>query len=351
MNYKPSITRVLLFAIVCCLAVAFNVQAQHPVRIGIAWQPNDKAYDRVVRSIQAANAGVVPVILPQMRAAALEYDGDRLLSQYVDENGVLLQQYADLVKIDTYAGTGADSVLKDIDAVVFLGGGDISPTLFAKPQPWHGIEEDSNCNAERDISEYLTMAYCLDHDIPLLGLCRGMQMLAVVSGAPLIQDLGQYFAAQGKEYHYLHRMQRDEHGERHYTPHDVMVTDTTSILHRIVAHSRFLLCKDESLFDPIIRKVPSWHHQACGDVTGTPLKVTGITLTDGIPVIEAIERTDQTFALGVQFHPEEAVRMNLDSESAATRFMSLDKGLAYFRTLITQAVKIWDKKCAPALEP
>lgn len=325
MNRKPSITRVLLFAIVCCLAVAFNVQAQHPVRIGIAWVPNANAYDRVVRSIEAA--GGEAVILPQMRAAALKYDGDRLLPQYVDENGVLRQQYADMVKIDTYAGTGADSLMKDIDAVVFLGGGDISSTLFAKPQPWHGIEEDNNCNAERDISEYLTMSYCLDHNIPLLGLCRGMQMLAVVSGAPLIQDLGQYFAAQGKDYHYLHRMQRDEQGKRHYTPHDVTVTDTTSILYRIAGTVH-------------IRRVPSWHHQACGDVTGTPLKVTGITLTDGIPVIEAIERTDVAFALGVQFHPEEAVRMNLDGEVAASRFMPIDEGLAYFRALIAQGKKM-----------
>lgn len=325
MNYKPSITRVLLFAIVCCLAVAFNVQAQHLVRIGIAWVPNANAYDRVVRSIEAA--GGEAVILPQMRAAALKYDGDRLLPQYVDENGVLRQQYADMVKIDTYAGTGADSLMKDIDAVVFLGGGDISSTLFVKPQPWHGIEEDNNCNAERDISEYLTMSYCLDHNIPLLGLCRGMQMLAVVSGAPLIQDLGQYFAAQGKDYHYLHRMQRDEQGKRHYTPHDVTVTDTTSILYRIAGTTN-------------IRKVPSWHHQACGDVTGTPLKVTAITLTDGIPVVEAIERTDVTFALGVQFHPEEAVRMNLDGEVAANRFMPIDEGLAYFRALIIQAEKM-----------
>lgn len=325
MNRKPSITRVLLFAIVCCLAVAFNVQAQHSVRIGIAWVPNTNAYDRVVRSIEAA--GGEAVILPQMRAAALKYDGTQLLPQYVDENGVLLQQYADMVKIDTYAGTGADSLMKDIDAVVFLGGGDISSTLFAKPQPWHGIEEDNNCNAERDISEYLTMSYCLDHNIPLLGLCRGMQMLAVVSGASLIQDLAQYFAAQGKDYHYLHRMQRDEQGKRHYTPHDVTVTDTTSILYRIAGTVH-------------IRKVPSWHHQACGDVTGTPLKVTAITLTDGIPVVEAIERTDVTFALGVQFHPEEAVRMNLDGEAAASRFMPIDEGLAFFRALIIQAEKM-----------
>ena len=59
MNYKPSITRVLLFAIVCCLAVAFNVQAQHPVRLGIAWVPNANAYDRVVRSIESNRAAVM----------------------------------------------------------------------------------------------------------------------------------------------------------------------------------------------------------------------------------------------------------------------------------------------------
>ena len=105
------------------------------------------------------------------------------------------------------------------------------------------------------------------------------------------------------------------------------VTDTTSILYRIAGTVH-------------IRKVPSWHHQACGDVTGTSLKVTAITLTDGIPVVEAIERTDVTFALGVQFHPEEAVRMNLDGEVAANRFMPIGEALAYFRALIIQAEKM-----------
>lgn len=324
---KPNtfISKVRFLAIVCALACAFSALARpvHHVTVGIAWQPNPASYDRVVRSIEVA--GATAVILPQLRAAALDYDSDgRLAAEATDENGVLRQDLADWVKTNTYAGSQASEALQGVDAVVFLGGGDISPTLFAQPQPWHGIEEDNNCNAERDISEYLTMAYCLDHDIPVLGLCRGMQMLAVVSGAPLIQDLGQYFAEQGKEYHYMHRMQRDEHGERHYTPHDVTVTDAPSILSKIAGA-------------PIIHNVPSWHHQACGDVTGTPLKVTGITETDGINVIEAIERTDVSFALGVQFHPEEAVRMNLEGGDRVDSFMSFEEGLAYFRALIATA--------------
>ena len=337
---KPNtfIIKVRFLAIVCALACAFSALARpvHHVTVGIAWQPNQASYDRVVRSIEVA--GATAVILPQLRAAALDYDSDgRLAAESTDENGVLRQDLADWVKTNTYAGSQASEAMQGIDAVVFLGGGDISPTLFAQPQPWHGIEEDNNCNAERDISEYLTMAYCLDHDIPVLGLCRGMQMLAVVSGAPLIQDLGQYFAEHGKDYHYMHRMQRDEHGERHYTPHDVTMTDSTSILSRTVGLARFSLCREPfDSFDPIIHNVPSWHHQACGDVTGTPLKVTGVTVTDGIPVIEAIERTDVSFALGVQFHPEEAVRLNLDGVAAAN-FMSFEEGLSFFRSLINTA--------------
>ena len=62
--------------------------------------------------------------------------------------------------------------------------------------------------------------------------------------------------------------------------------------------------------------------------------MTAVTTDDGISVIEAIERTDQTFALGVQYHPEEAVRRHLDHAADEDRFMPLDEGLAYFRALI-----------------
>ena len=309
-----------IFGAMMLAIVAAGVET--PIRVGIAWQPNESSYARAILSIE--QAGGEAVILPQIRPAGFDYDGMALCPKYTDEMGVLRQQYADIVKRMTYHSTDADELLAGVQAVVFLGGGDISSTLFAVSQAWHGITDDSPADATRDVSEYLTMAYCLDHDIPVLGLCRGMQMLGVVSGAPLIQDLPSHFEGLGKQYHYLHRMQRDAEGKRYYTPHDVTVTDSTSLLFAIAGTD-------------VIHDVPSWHHQAVGDVTNTPLKVTGVTTTDGIDVIEAIERTDKHFALGVQFHPEEAIRKDLTDQPDAHRFMSLEVAVKYFTALIDNA--------------
>ena len=316
--------RFLWLLTVAVMAVTMSALAGEParVKVGLAWQPNEAARERVILSIEAA--GGEAVLLPQLRPAGLEYEGMKLASRYVDQDGVLLQPWADVVKRDTYHGTDADSLLAGVQAVVFLGGGDVSPTLLAVPQPWHGLADDSPADATRDVSEYLTMAYCLDHDVPVLGLCRGMQMLGVVSGATLIQDLPAYYESQGQPYHYLHRMQRDASGKRYYTPHDVIVTDSASLLSAIAAVDT-------------IHGVPSWHHQVVGDVAGTPLRVTGITPTGGIDIIEAIERTDKHFALGVQYHPEEAVKQYLKAEPGADRFMPLPDAVAYFKALIAHA--------------
>ena len=97
-------------------------------------------------------------------------------------------------------------------------------SLFYAPEKWHGIPAEIDYNAERDVSDYLTMSYCLDNDIPVMGLCRGMQMLPVISGAEMIQDLPAYFAESGIKYDYQHRNEKKSADSyRDYAHHDVTV--------------------------------------------------------------------------------------------------------------------------------
>ncbi len=309
----------ILFLLSCCCSTKDKGEK---VCIGIAWRADtDSEFcQNVVRSLKEAGAEVV--LLPQVKADAFDYDGEILDEKYYDEHSILLQPYADMVKSET-ASNAAEAV-KGIDAIVFSGGEDISTTLFLHPVPWHGIPEEEDYNPTRDISDYLLMAYAIRNDIPVLGLCRGMQMLGVLSGATVIQDIPVHFSEQGKTYNYEHRNQKPADGYRDYASHVVNVTDTNSLLYEITGTQ-------------VIAGVPSWHHQAIGSVDGTPLSVTATTTTDGISIIEACERKDKSFVLGVQYHPEVAVVKNLDKKANASDYISYEEGLAYFQALVSQA--------------
>ena len=304
-----------------------NKKAEEPVRIGIAWRSvaDSTSYGIVSRAIE--EAGGVPVVLDQAKEYALEYEGYKLSDACLDENDVLIQEYADLVKNEPQNGfnnCNAAEVVDGVDAVVFTGGQDIAPTLFRVPEPWHGLEEEKNFNATRDISEYLTMAYCLDQDIPLLGLCRGMQMLGVVSGASLIQDIPVYYAQKGIRYDFDHRQPAVPGIRRDYKPHDVVVLTHDSWMYKIAQTDT-------------IHKVPSWHHQSVGPLDSTALRLTASFLEEGIEIYEGIERTDQHFAFGVQFHPEVAVNKYLEGADNASDYMDYESALAYFRVLVQEA--------------
>ena len=79
----------------------------------------------------------------------------------------------------------------------------------------------------------------------------------------------------------------------------------------------------------LLQNVPSWHHQSLLSVDGTPLMMSGYTVVNGMKMIEAIEHTDKTLAMGFQFHPEAAVVKHLTGAANKDRFMSMDeaKGL------------------------
>lgn len=296
------------------------------VRIAIAWRADtdNEFCTNIVEAFR--EAGVTVTVLPQVKAGYLVYSGDAVATANLDAGGIgyLNNASGTLVRTKGYDGSNAAEVLKDIDGVVFTGGEDISPTLLAAPQDWHHIEAEIDYNAARDVSDFLTMTYCLDHDIPLIGFCRGAQMLGVVSGATIIQDIPTWFAQQGLPYNYEHRREKAE-GEtyRDYVPHSATLTDG-SLLARYFGTTTLAGC-------------PSWHHQALLGTEGTPLRVTATTSVSGINMIEGIERTDKHCAVGVQFHPEAAIVKRIGkavNNENADRFMTYDTAIPLFRAFI-----------------
>lgn len=301
------------------LAYAF-VDSNDRKDIGVAWRGVDaESYVYTLRSIEAAGGSVIE--MDQILCLDLEYDDKGNLTSGVDENGILTPEAADIVKSGTWHNSNVEEVVGDLRTIVFTGGEDICPSLYKDPQEWHGIEEDKDYNAKRDVSDYLLMSYCLDNDINVLAICRGMQMLSVVSGATVIQDIPQYFEDMSIEYHYEHRNQKPyPGGYRDYAPHEVLVKDD-SLLYATAGSSILYGC-------------PSWHHQAVGGVEGTDLIVTAYTMTDGIPIIEAVERVDKTFVLGIQYHPEAAVCKHLDHADNENDYMDYRSALSVFDYIV-----------------
>ena len=315
-----------LFVVISTILLLSSCGRQEPekqVRIGIAWRGDSTAVTYTSTLLSVREAGAIPVPLPLVKSPYMEYDGDRLKEQYLDSHGILLQEYADAVKSSPLQGQNLSNILNGSDAVIFTGGSDISPTLYKIPEPWHGIESEGLYDGRRDVSDYILMSWCLEREetLPVLCICRGMQMLGEVSGASMIQDLRTFFDELGLAYHDDHRVEpTDEHG-RNFASHSVHITDATSLIRQIAGTDS-------------IARVPSWHHQAIRSVERTALKVTAVTPTNGVNIIEAVERTDKPFFVGVQFHPEVAVSKHVNKDPDASRFMSYDEAMRYFRALV-----------------
>ena len=180
-----------------------------------------------------------------------------------------------LLPPDDAAAENPDELLDLIDGLVLAGGADIDPATYgAAPHP-----ETAGAREERDRFELALGTRALERDLPLLGICRGMQMLNVIQGGTV-------------EQHLPDRVGHDDH--RHtpgsFADHEVELTPE-SLAARVAGADR--------------SAVRSHHHQGV-DELGEDLVVTGRSHRDG--VIEAIERPDRRFALGVLWHPEEDER-------------------------------------------
>lgn len=186
------------------------------------------------------NAGALPVILP-----------------YLDEDLTSKQ-------------------LAQVDGVLLTGGDDISPLLINE-EPMRMI---GDVNPYRDEIELHIAKYCLKQSIPILGVCKGMQVMAIACGGKVYQDI------------YLGEEERLEHKQT--APgwaewHSIKLVPSTKLY---------------DIFDNKDKiAVNSFHHQGVKSVI-EPLRVCARSEDN---LIEAFEHTDHPFYIGVQWHPERMI--------------------------------------------
>jgi putative glutamine amidotransferase len=169
------------------------------------------------------------------------------------------------------------AVVREIDGLVLTGGGDIDPVLYREER--HPTVTDAEPG--RDEFEIDLARRAMDADLPLLAICRGAQVLNVAAGGTLVQDI-----PSGLETTLSHSIEEP----KHELAHDVTVTPG-SCLQRALG-------TDQAGTQTC--RVNSRHHQSVGKLGGS-LRTSAVA-ADG--VVEAIEREDGEFCIGVQWHPE-----------------------------------------------
>lgn len=179
---------------------------------------------------------------------------------------VILPNTDDIAQITYYA--------QMLDGLYATGGYDIDPTLFGE-EPHPGL---GTIIPVRDAFELELMKRLLEMNKPILAVCRGSQILNIASGGDMYQDI--YSQVQGKDL-----LQHQQTAPKSHGSHFVHVSKESEL---------YRLTEMEVL------RVNSRHHQANRSVQD-PIFISG-KANDGI--VEAIESKSHTFALGLQWHPE-----------------------------------------------
>jgi gamma-glutamyl-gamma-aminobutyrate hydrolase PuuD len=169
------------------------------------------------------------------------------------------------------AGDPAAASLDGISGLLLMGGSDVDPALFGESRGPETEEPDP----QRDASECAAIAAAIDRDIPVLGICRGLQILNVQQGGTLTQHL------PGFERH------------RRRTPDRALPAHRVSL----VPGTQLALIADPAL----TLEVNSRHHQGIATLANS---LTVSAVDDEDSTIEAVERPGSRFVIAVQWHPE-----------------------------------------------
>ncbi len=168
-----------------------------------------------------------------------------------------------------------DSLLTRMDGLLMPGGIDVQPHLYSEdPHPLLGEVDPALDELE------LTLArWALNQNIPVMGICRGMQLLNVALGGSLYQDVN--YQVEGTMRHMYRDVPRNQ------------------LIHKVTVEQGTLL---EKIFEKREFGVNSIHHQSV-KTPGKGVKISARSLEDD--VVEGIEAADYRFVVAVQWHPEE----------------------------------------------
>ena len=183
------------------------------------------------------------------------------------------------------------TLLQTLDGIILSGGGDINPLLLGE-EP---IPQLHSVCPQRDEPELFLAREAFHRQIPMLGICRGIQVMAAALGGKLWQDI--YAQGQGASIKHSQEM------PRHYASHTVALQDGTT-LQSIFGGKQTL-------------SVNSFHHQAVSD-PGPHLRISALS-PDGI--IEAVESSEHKALIGLQWHPECFILGGDESHMAIFRWL------------------------------
>jgi len=182
----------------------------------------------------------------------------------------------DLIILDAYTIENTDSILKLADGIILTGGEDINPLEYNDTV---NIKVCGPINYQRDTLERTLFNFAFKNKLPLIGVCRGMQMMNVASGGTLYGDI----------------------------PSEI----GTKVIHRNngeVMHEIALSCENEYYTNLIFPSgedtflVNSWHHQGLKDIADNLYIIA--KSYDGLPEATIMDTSAHPFMIAVQFHPE-----------------------------------------------
>ena len=221
----------------------------------------------------------VPLIVTGQTTVILSKASKNYIDWITDDNVMIL---------DAYTIKNTDSILKLADGIILTGGEDINPLEYNNTS---NLEVCGDINYKRDTLERKIFDFALENKIPLVGVCRGMQMMNVASGGTLYGDIPTEIGTE-----VIHR----NNGE---VFHEIALCDTSTLIFPIET-------------DTIM--VNSWHHQGL-KVMPNHLRVIARSF-DGLAEAVVMHTAIHPFMIAVQFHPERLGKDNVIYQTIRNSF-------------------------------